>query len=141
MKRFFVFVLWVTVTVGFAGAGFVVTRTVTAKDTLGRARLALIDRGVDNATATIDGSSLVVGGVVMTPPEHVAAIVAVRRHYPSRHIVDNIQVLRAPTNAETQAMLTPDAFDPVSAAPALAPSGDGSSGTQPAPPESLSLGP
>ncbi len=90
--------VWFVFTAGFSGAAFAVTRSVTSREALGRARLALVESGVTKATATISGSSLVLSGEVLTPAEHVSAVVAVRRHYPKRRIIDQIRIIRVPTN-------------------------------------------
>jgi hypothetical protein len=101
---------WIVFIGALAIGGFLVVKSLADDDALGRARLAMIDSGVQQANASLDGASLVLSGQVPKRADHIATIVAVRKHYPRRHIIDQLVVLQT-----TQpAIVLPDPLDPQS---------------------------
>lgn len=92
MIRRWLAAVWVVGMLGFAGGGFYLARQATAAGTLDKAKVALAEQGISKPRTSIANGSLVIEGGAVDTSAHLAAVVAVRQHYPKRHIVDKIRV-------------------------------------------------
>ncbi len=92
MMRKWMATLWIAGMLGFVGGGFFIAREAAAAGTLDKAKIALAEQGIAKPRTSIVNGSLVIEGGAADTSAHLAAVIAVRRHYPKRHIVDKIRV-------------------------------------------------
>jgi hypothetical protein len=92
MMRKWLAALWVAGMLGFVGGGFFLAREATATGALDKAKVALAEQGIAKPRTSLAKGSLVIEGGAADTAAHLAAVVAVRQHYPKRHIVDKIRV-------------------------------------------------
>ena len=84
--------VWFIGMLGFTAGGFMLARQAASTGTLDKAKVALAEQSITKPRTSIKGDSLVIEGSAATASQHLAAVIAVRQHYPKRHIVDMIQV-------------------------------------------------